>query len=265
MEKDKATAKNMEYMKDEYTWPDLLAIVNKLRAPDGCPWDRAQTHESMKSCLKEECFEVIEAIDNHDIINMKEELGDVMLQVLLHSEIAQEDDEFSLDEVIDELAKKLVRRHPHVFGEGEIAKDVKDGLSKWDSVKLQEKADKKAELEKLVLEGKADAELLYREESQNALQKIPKAFPAILRAQKVYNKARKEFGVKSEPEITLQNIKMIIGQIEVTQMKNSDESNDLDLIGNALFEMVKLSEEMGENAEYSLTKATEEYINKVVR
>ena len=189
--------KNREYIKDNYNWGDLLAVVTKLRAPDGCPWDRAQTHESMKSCLVEECYEVIEAIDNNDLINMREELGDVLLQVLLHSEIAKEEEEFTLDEVIDELAKKLVRRHPHVFGEGDSAKDISEGLSRWDSVKIKEKEDKKAELIKLVEAGKASKKLLEREENTNVLQNIPKAFPALLRAQKVHKKARKEFGMES--------------------------------------------------------------------
>lgn len=265
MEENISKAKNMEYVKAGYEWQDLLAIVKKLRAPDGCPWDRAQTHESITNCLTEECYEVIEAINNKDIINMREELGDVMLQVLLHSEIAMEENEFTLDEVINELAKKLVRRHPHVFGEGETAKDAKDGLSKWDAVKIVEKAEKRKELEKLVAEGKADASLLDTEKKLNELQKIPKAFPAIIRAQKVHKKARNEFGAESDPHITIQNIKKLVLKIEEEQVKNTDDLISSDLIGKTMFEMVKLSDEMGENAENSLTNAIEEYINKVVR
>ena len=267
MNKDKTEniVKNGEYIKENYVWEDLLAVVTKLRAPDGCPWDRAQTHESMKSCLVEECYEVIEAIDNNDLINMREELGDVLLQVLLHSEIAKEEEEFTLDEVIDELAKKLVRRHPHVFGEGESTKDVNEGLSRWDSVKVREKEERKAELIKLIEDGKASPELLKKQENSNSLQNIPKAFPALIRAQKVHKKAGKELGIESSAEKALENIRNIMNEIEIEINKNSQTINVAGLIGNGLLEMVKLSDEMGENAENSLTNAIEEYINKNVR
>ena len=245
----KSKAKNMEYVKENYLWEDLLAIVKKLRAPDGCPWDRAQTHESMRSCLIEECYEVIEAVDNKDILNLREELGDVMLQVLLHSEIARDEQEFTLNEVINELAKKLVRRHPHVFGDDEVAKDASDGLSKWESIKRKEKV---------------DASLNKNEDTLNELEKIPKAFPAIIRAQKVQKKAIKEYNTEYDLTSTVENIKQLISQYENQQHDNS-EKNSQNLVGNLIFEVVKLAGETGENAENSLTKATEEYINKVIR
>ena len=243
-------ARNMEYVKENYLWEDLLAIVKKLRAPDGCPWDRAQTHESMRSCLIEECYEVIEAVDNKDILNLREELGDVMLQVLLHSEIARDEQEFTLNEVINELAKKLVRRHPHVFGDGEPAKDTNDGLSKWEAIKLKEKA---------------EASLLKKEDKVNELEKIPKSFPAIIRAQKVQKKAVNEFKAENNSTSTVKNLKKLISQYESQQANNLEINNDQNLVGNLIFEVVKLSGEMGVNAENSLTKATEEYINKVIR
>ena len=96
--------KNQEYLKETYEWKDLLAIVHKLRQPDGCPWDSTQTYESMKKCVADEAAEVVEAVDNEDFINLREELGDLMLQVLMYAEIAQERQEFTLDDVIDELA-----------------------------------------------------------------------------------------------------------------------------------------------------------------
>jgi len=242
--------RNMEYVKENYLWEDLLAIVKKLRDPDGCPWDREQTHETMRSCLIEECYEVIEAVENKDILNLREELGDVMLQVLLHAQIAREEQEFTLDDVINELAKKLVRRHPHVFGEGEPAKDANDGLRNWESIKQKEKV---------------EASLQNSGDALHELKKIPKSFPAIIRAQKVQKKAIKEYKADNDSTSTVKNIKQLISQYEIQQENNSDKNNSQNLVGNLIFEVVKLAGETGENAENSLTKATEEYINKVIR
>lgn len=149
-----------KYIKDFYTWKDVLAIVHQLRQPDGCPWDREQTYESMKKCVLDEANEVIEAVDHQDYVNLREELGDLMLQVLLYSEIASERDEFNLDDVINELGQKLIRRHPHVFGEEKPAQDAKDGSMRWNRIKEQEKKLKYQEYEKLFEQGKISKELL---------------------------------------------------------------------------------------------------------
>jgi len=247
---ENSKARNTEYVKDNYLWEDLLAIIEKLRAPDGCPWDREQTHESMRSCLIEECYEVIEAVQNKDILNLREELGDVMLQVLLHTQIAREEQEFTLDEVVNELAKKLVRRHPYVFGDGEPAKDANEGLRNWESIKLKEKV---------------EASLQSNEETLNEFEKIPKSFPAIIRAQKVQKKAIREYKAENNSTSTIKNIKRLIEQFENHKDSNLENNNTQNLVGNLIFEVVKLAGETGENAENSLTKATEEYINKVIR
>lgn len=155
--------KNEEYIKENYQWQDLLAVVHKLRQPDGCPWDRAQTYESMKQCVTDEAQEVIEAVDNNDFINLREELGDLMLQVLMYSEIAKERGEFTLEDVIDELAKKLVRRHPHVFGDEKTAETPKEGLSVWKRVKIQEKMDRLKEYEEMYQKGKIGFEVLEKQ------------------------------------------------------------------------------------------------------
>ena len=111
----------------------------ELRSDHGCPWDRKQTHESMIKCLREESEEVIEAIEKQDDENLCEELGDVMLQVLMHSQIAAEENRFTIEDVVDMLAKKLVRRHPHVFGD-QKALTAEEGLASWNAVKAREKA-----------------------------------------------------------------------------------------------------------------------------
>ncbi len=117
-----------------YTFEDLKEIVKKLRAEDGCPWDRVQTHESMKRYLVEECAEVLEAIDNKDAENLCEELGDVLYQIMIHSEIEKEKGEFGIDDVVDGICRKMVRRHPRVFG----GEDGKKALS-WEEIKALER------------------------------------------------------------------------------------------------------------------------------
>lgn len=132
---------------EKYTYEKLLDIIAELRSDHGCPWDRAQTHESMIGCLRDECEEVIEAIENKDDENLCEELGDVFLQVLLHAQIAKEEGRFDMSDIIDGLAQKMVRRHPHVFGDAPQAQSEEEGLANWKAIKEQEKAEKKRRLE----------------------------------------------------------------------------------------------------------------------
>ncbi len=155
--------------KKNYTFDDLVQITKQLRSENGCPWDRKQTHESLRTCMKEEAYEVIEAIERHDMDNLKEELGDVLLQVTMHSEIASEQKEFTLDEVIDGICEKLIRRHPHVFGEQTVTKE-EQLLDNWEEIKKKEKG------EMTPLDG---------------ILRVPLALPACMRAQKVQKKAEK--------------------------------------------------------------------------
>ena len=125
--------------KEKHDFAELLEIVAILRSPEGCPWDRAQTHETMKKCLLDETQEVIEAIDKADDENLCEELGDVLLQVLLNCEIAKERKAFEFSDVVQMLSEKLIRRHPHVFGDIERPKTPEESLNLWKSVKKKEK------------------------------------------------------------------------------------------------------------------------------
>ena len=127
---------------EKYSYEQLLDIIAKLRSPEGCPWDRAQTHESMIPCLRDECDEVVEAINNKDDDNLCEELGDVLLQVLLHAQIATEEGRFTMADVVNGIAEKMVRRHPHVFGNAPVAQTEEEGLARWMEIKAQEKAEK---------------------------------------------------------------------------------------------------------------------------
>ena len=124
-----------------YSFQDLTDIIAKLRSDEGCPWDREQTYESLKKCLADEAQEVYDAVDNHDMENLCEELGDVLLQVMLNSQIAKEEGAFTIDDVIDGLCRKMIRRHPHVFG-GVKVNSVEEGLALWNAIKAQEKAER---------------------------------------------------------------------------------------------------------------------------
>ena len=133
---------------ERYTYEELLNIIAELRSEHGCPWDRAQTHESMIPCLYDECDEVVEAIKNKDDDNLCEELGDVLLQVLLHAQIAAEEGRFTMAEVVDGLAQKMIRRHPHVFGNAPQAQSPEEGLANWKAIKEKEKEEKKRRAKK---------------------------------------------------------------------------------------------------------------------
>ena len=121
-----------------YNYTELLDIIAELRSDHGCPWDRAQTHESMIPCLRDECEEVVQAIMQKDDDNLCEELGDVLLQVLLHAQIAKEEGKFTMEDVVDGLAQKMVRRHPHVFGNEEYGSPEQNRL-RWEEIKKAEK------------------------------------------------------------------------------------------------------------------------------
>lgn len=154
--------------KEKYTFDDLTGIITVLRSENGCPWDRAQTHTSIRKNLIEETYEVCEAIDTDDTALMREELGDLLMQVMLHSEIAKEEERFDIDDVVDEVSRKLVVRHPHVFADVDADTPEKALLS-WEAVKAATKKDKR----------------------KSSLDGIPPSLPALMRASKLINKAKK--------------------------------------------------------------------------
>ena len=144
----------------------LREIVAQLRAPGGCPWDREQTNASLSPKLVEEVYEAVAAIRNNDDANLREELGDVLLLVLMHAEIAREQERFDIDQVIESITAKLIRRHPHVFGDSAV-RDSAGVVRQWDAIKLDEK----------------------KEQQKNYLDEVGAALPALMRAQKVQRKA----------------------------------------------------------------------------
>jgi MazG family protein len=158
----------------DYSLPDLLDIMAKLRAPDGCPWDRKQTHQSLLNYLIEESYEFIDAVENGDRPNMKEELGDVLLQVVFHAQLAKETGDFDFAQVVQGISDKLVRRHPHVFGGSGIKLDGAEAVEvKWDELKKAEKA------------GKANGDAA----GEGGLGSMPRHLPALLKADKLQKRA----------------------------------------------------------------------------
>lgn len=127
--------------KAPHDFTELVEIVDALRSENGCKWDRAQTHETLKKCLMDESEEVLEAVDNQDDENLCEELGDVLLQVLMNAQIAKERGAFTVDDVIQGISEKLIRRHPHVFGD-EVVENEEQALALWRKVKAKEKEEK---------------------------------------------------------------------------------------------------------------------------
>lgn len=158
------------------SFDQFVATIAALRAPDGCPWDRVQTHESIAHNMIEEAYEAVDAIETNDVAHLREELGDVLLQVVLQSQIAADDGEFTIDDVCADVNAKMIRRHPHVFGEVQAA-NASEVLDLWDQVKLAEKGS---------ADGAADEAGAPRE---GLLDGVPTSFPALMQAQKISRKA----------------------------------------------------------------------------
>lgn len=228
-------------MDKKLTFDEFMDIIRRLRAEDGCPWDREQTHESLRSCMLEEAYEVVEGIDREDMENLKEELGDVLLQVAMHSVIAEEAKEFTVDEVIQGIGKKMINRHPHVFGSGR-AENADEVLVNWEEIKKAEKGEST---------------------TSESILRIPKALPALVRAEKVQKKAAKagfDFADYDEAYTKVEE--------ELLELKEARENGNKCKIeeefGDLLFSIVNLSRFLQINAENSLTNATNKFINRFV-
>ena len=216
------------------TFAAFVDTIAALRAPNGCPWDREQTHESIARNMIEEAYEAVDAIEQHDAAHLREELGDVLLQVVLQSQIAADAGEFTVADVCRDVNAKMIRRHPHVFGQA-AAGSAEDVLSIWDNVKLAEKS-------------AADAQT---EEPEGLLESVPVSFPALLQAYKISRKAVaagfewdsvEDVWAKVEEEIA-----------EFKQACRSDDAQAKDLeFGDVLFSLVNVARKEGIDAETAL-------------
>ena len=233
-------------MNKTYNFADFINIIRQLRSENGCPWDREQTHESLRNCLIEEAYEVIEAVNNKDNENLCEELGDILLQVALHTVIAEEKKEFLMTDVINGISTKMIRRHPHVFGSMDMTEnggiDSSTVLKNWEEIKSQEKKEKKA---------------------SEGILSVPKALPSTIRAEKVQKKA-------ARAGLDFKDFEQALDKVyeELEELKKSRENQDMTGIeeefGDLMFSVVNLSRFLQLNAENSLTNATNKFINRFV-
>lgn len=215
----------------------LANIVRILRKE--CPWDKVQTHDSLKRCMIEEAYESIEAIDNNDFINLREELGDVLLQVVFHADLAREESHFDLKDVINDECEKMIRRHPHIFSE-ETAKTVDKVIEKWENVKSKEHGNTT---------------------HTQRLKDVPKALPALLRSDKVLKRAADANGEQSDFDTSLKDAADTIDKIR-NAGPGVGQSELSDRIGDLLLSIVNASRIAGVNSEESLNYATKKFINR---
>lgn len=220
----------------------LRDIVAKLRAPDGCPWDREQTHASLRAGAIEEVYEMIEAIDARDDPHFKEELGDLLLQVIMHAQIAGEEGRFDLEEVACEVADKLVRRHPHVFGESKLG-DSDAVLKQWDEIKKAERASKGAPANASALDG------------------VSAALPALMRAEKVQKRAARVGFDWEELHAVVEKIREEVAEVEV-EIESGDRTKLEDELGDLLFAVVNLTRKAKFDAEILLNQATNKFVRR---
>ncbi|HDK7158200.1 TPA: nucleoside triphosphate pyrophosphohydrolase [Clostridium botulinum] len=224
---------------NNYDFMDLLDIMDKLRGEDGCPWDKEQTHTSLKKYLIEESYEVIEAIDNKDVDMLIEELGDVLLQVVFHSQIGKEDGFFEIKDVIQSICDKMINRHPHVFSDLEI-NNSNEVLENWDKIKSMEQGN---------------------ETYTDSIRHIAKTLPALMRADKVQKKAAK---VGFDWENIEDAMKKIIEEYKEIEdvYKSKNKVKILEEIGDLLFSVVNVARFLDIDPENALNYSIDKFINR---
>ena len=225
--------------KDRYNIDDLVEIVRLLRSENGCPWDKEQTHKSIRMDFLEEVYEAIEAIDFDSEEMLREELGDVLLQVVFHSQIETEKNSFNFSDVTNDICKKLIIRHPHVFGDVSV-KNSDDVLKNWDSIKKDTKG---------------------QETYTDTLKSVPRVFPSLLRASKLGKRASRANLDFKDANSAFKSLKD-----EVDELSKAIESNSVEMIseeiGDVIFSAVNVARKFNLNAEELLTQANEKFISR---
>jgi MazG family protein len=207
--------------------------MQKLRSQDGCPWDREQNFNSLLPYLLEESYEYIDAVHSGDAKLMAEELGDVLLQVVFHAQIAKEEGKFTVDDVINEICEKMTRRHPHVFGSENLGTS-KEVLKKWEEIKAAEKEEK----------------------PKSAMDKVPRSMVALSRAQELSRRAAKVGFDWNDPKPVLEKVKEEIGEFEAEKEGSMEAEEEF---GDILFALVNLARHKGINAETALARANAKF------
>lgn len=222
--------------KEEYDFYDLCDVVKVLRSDVGCPWDREQNHKSIRNDIIEETYEVVEAIDNEDLVLLREELGDVMLQAVFHSVIEEEKGSFDIDCVTTDICKKLITRHPHVFGDIKV-ENTSQVLENWDKIKSTEKS---------------------RDTVYSSMRSIPPMLPALMRARKIGSRAAKVgFDFPS-----LDDVFSKISE-EIQELKQSIGTTDaFEELGDILFSVVNVARMLNINPEEALNYSNNKFIER---
>lgn len=223
--------------KSRYTIDDLLEIMRILRSPEGCPWDREQSHKSIRNCLIEETYEAVEAIDTDDPVLLKEELGDVLLQVLFHSQLESEAGRFEFSDVVDGIAQKMVIRHPHVFGDTVVA-GSEEVLVNWDAIKKETK---------------------NQTTQTQVLQSVSKALPALMRSAKVQHKAAKVGFDWPDISGALDKVGEETQELQEAVVSGSQEHCREEL-GDLLFSVVNVSRFLNMEPEQALSQSCDKFI-----
>ncbi len=225
--------------KDRYGFEDLVEIMRILRAPGGCPWDAKQTHQSIRKNFIEETYEAVEAIDAEDPVLLQEELGDVLLQVVYHAAMEEEQGTFQIMDVCDGVCKKLIHRHPHIFGDVE-ANTAEEVLSNWESIKQEEKGQKTA---------------------AQTLESVSKALPALMRAEKIQQRAARA-GMDYESQAdAFRDLQSELEELNAAVEQESRERQTEEL-GDLLFSVVNVSRFIGADPEEALEMACKKFVDR---
>ncbi len=222
-------------MNKKYNFEDLLEIVEKLRGEGGCPWDREQTHMSIKHNIIEEGYELIEALEKGEYEKMADESGDLLLQVVFHAQIGKESGEYNIDDVTTAVCSKLIHRHPHVFGDVQV-KDSEEVLANWSKIKRQERGQKS---------------------TAQDMEGVSAALPALMRAEKIQGKAEKNGYIFNDPAVTAESIANMIGILR----DNDDKDVAEKYVGKMLFELVSVAKASGVDAETALSKYIKGFVD----
>lgn len=225
--------------KERYNFDDLMQIVTVLRSPEGCQWDMKQDHHSVRSDLIEETYEVLDAIDRDDRVALQEELGDLLLQVVFHTEMEKEVEGFDMDDVTDGICKKLIERHPHVFGNVNVSGEEQI-LVNWDEIKKASKGQKS---------------------QTDAMLSVPRCFPSLLRASKLRSKAAKVHYDTVTPQQAVDAIQNVLDELKECIANGEDNASQFDVCGKLLFSAVKFACAVGVDSEHSLSVACDNFID----
>jgi tetrapyrrole methylase family protein / MazG family protein len=215
----------------------LINIVSRLRGPGGCPWDREQTHTSILSCLLDETYEFFEAAENNDAAGMREELGDLLLQVVLHAQMAQEAQAFTIDDIAREISEKLIRRHPHVFGDVQVSSSG-EVIKNWETIKRGEKKERK-----YIVDG------------------IPDALPALFRAEKMQRRVARVGFDWTDMAPVLDKVEEEFAEFRQA-LKNKDQANAVEELGDILFALVNVGRHSNICAEDALRLAVKKFAKR---